>query len=64
MGGTIMTIEEIDQYAYKHYEEGGDFVVECMDDEEKLARFETLEDLKQYIEINHERRMEIESTIW
>ena len=59
-----MTIEQINEYCYKHYEQGGDFVVECMDDEEKLARFETLEDLKQYIEINQERREEIKSTIW
>jgi precorrin-6B methylase 2 len=59
-----MTIEQINEYCYKHYEQGGDIVVECMDDEEKLARFETLEDLKQYIEINQENREEIESTIW
>ena len=58
-----MTIEQINEYCYKHYEQGGDIVVECMDDEEKLARFETLEDLKQYIEINQENREEIESTI-
>ena len=54
-----MTIEQINEYCYKHYEQGGDIVVECMDDEEKLARFETLEDLKQYIEINQENREEI-----
>jgi len=59
-----MTIKEIDQFAYEHYEQGGDIVVECMDDEEKLARFETLDDLKFYIEINHEHRKEIESTAW
>ena len=59
-----MTLEEIDEYAYKHYEVGGDFVVECMENEEKLSRFKTLEDLKQYIEINQECRQEIESTIW
>jgi hypothetical protein len=59
-----MTLKEIDQYAYKHYEEGGDIVVECMDDEEKLARFETLSDLKEYIEINEQRRQEIQSTAW
>ena len=59
-----MTLKEIDQYAYKHYEEGGDIVVECMDDDEKLARFETLSDLKEYIEINEQRRQEIQSTAW
>lgn len=59
-----MTIEEIDLYAYEHYEEGGDVVVECMEDEEKLARFETLSDLQEYIEIHEEHRKEIESTAW
>lgn len=59
-----MTTEEINEYAYKHYEQGGDIVIECMDNEEKLARFKTLRDLKDYIEINHENRLEIESTIW
>jgi|TARA_E500000318_G_C3454349_1_gene170055 hypothetical protein len=59
-----MTLKEIDAYAYKHYEEGGDIVVECMDDDEKLARFETLSDLKEYIEINEQRRQEIQSTAW
>ena len=59
-----MTLKEINEYAYSRYEVGGDFVIECMNDEEKLSRFETLEDLKQYIEINQERREEIESTRW
>lgn len=59
-----MTIAEIEEYSYKHYENGGDFVIECMEDEERLERFKTLEDLKQYIEINQEHRREIESTIW
>ena len=59
-----MTIEEIDLYAYEHYEQGGDVVVECMDDEEKLAKFQTLSDLKEYIEIYEEHRQEIQSTAW
>ena len=59
-----MTLKEIDEYAYKHYEQGGDIIVECMDDEEKLARFETLSNLKEYIEMNEERRQEIEITAW
>jgi len=59
-----MTIEQINSYCYEHYEDGGDIVVECMEDEEKLKRFETLEDLRQYIEINQEHRREIESTAW
>lgn len=64
MGGAIMTIDQINSYCYEHYEDGGDIVVECMEDEEKLKRFETLEDLRQYIEIRQEHRREIESTIW
>jgi len=59
-----MTIDQINSYCYEHYEDGGDIVVECMEDEEKLKRFETLEDLRQYIEISQEHRREIESTIW
>jgi hypothetical protein len=59
-----MTIEQINEYCYEHYEEGGDIVVECMEDEEKLARFETLGDLQEYIETYEEHRKEIQSTAW
>ena len=59
-----MTIEKINEYCYDHYEEGGDIVVECMEDEEKLARFETLGDLQEYIETYEEHRKEIQSTAW
>ena len=59
-----MTIEQINSYCYEHYEEGGDIVVECMEDEEKLARFETLGDLQEYIETYEEHRKEIQSTAW
>ena len=59
-----MTIEKINEYCYEHYEEGGDIVVECMEDEEKLARFETLCDLQEYIETYEEHRKEIQSTAW
>tara|TARA_R110001592_G_scaffold151176_9_gene377469 strand:- start:4604 stop:4792 length:189 start_codon:yes stop_codon:yes gene_type:complete len=61
MGGTIMTIEKINSYCYEHYEEGGDIVVEAMDDEEKLGRFKTLESLKEYIQVQHQHRLEIQS---
>ena len=59
-----MSIEEINQYCYEHYEEGGDIVVETMDDEEKLLRFETKESLQEYIEVQHEYRREIQATAW
>ena len=59
-----MTIEQINEYCYEHYEEGGDIVVECMEDEEKLARFETLGDLQEYIETYQSHRKEIQSTAW
>ena len=59
-----MTIEKINEYCYEHYEEGGDIVVECMEDEEKLARFETLGDLQEYIETYEEHRKEIRATAW
>jgi hypothetical protein len=35
-----------------------------MEDEEKLARFETLGDLQEYIETYEEHRKEIQSTAW
>ena len=62
--GRAMSIEEINQYCYEHYEEGGDIVVETMDDEEKLGRFETKESLQEYIEVQHEYRREIQATAW
>jgi precorrin-6B methylase 2 len=64
MGGTMITIEQINQYCYENYEEGGDIVVETMNDEEKLGRFESLESLQEWIEVQHEHRREIQSTVW
>ena len=60
----VSLIDQINQYCYEHYEDGGDIVVETMDDEEKLARFETLGDLKEYIEVQQEHREEIRATAW
>ena len=60
----VSLIDQINQYCYEHYEDGGDIVVETMDDEEKLARFETLGDLKEYIEVQQEHREEIQATVW
>jgi precorrin-6B methylase 2 len=64
MGGAIMTIEQINSYCYEHYEEGGDIVVETMDEKEKLGKFESLESLQEWIEVQHEHRREIQSTVW
>ena len=60
----VSLIDQINQYCYEHYEDGGDIVVETIDDEEKLARFETLGDLKEYIEVQQEHREEIQATVW
>ena len=59
-----MTIEQINSYCYKHYEEGGDIVVETMDEKEKLGKFESLESLQEWIEVQHEHRLEIQATAW
>lgn len=64
MGGAIMTIDQINSYCYEHYEDGGDIVVECMEDEEKLGRFESLESLQEYIEVQQEYKKEIQTTAW
>ena len=64
MGGTIMTIEQINSYCYENYEEGGDIVVETMDEKEKLGKFESLESLQEWIEVQHEHRLEIQATAW
>lgn len=58
-----LTIEEIDEYAYKHYDQGGDIVVECMEDEEKLDMFKTLASLEEWIYTQGEYRMEFQS-VW
>ena len=59
-----MTIEQINSYCYENYEEGGDIVVETMDEKEKLGKFESLESLQEWIEVQHEHRREIQSTVW
>ena len=59
-----MTIDQINSYCYEHYEEGGDIVVETMDEKEKLGKFESLESLQEWIEVQHEHRREIQSTVW
>ena len=64
MGGTMITIEQINQYCYENYEEGGDIVVETMDEKEKLGKFESLESLQEWIEVQHEHRLEIQATAW
>jgi precorrin-6B methylase 2 len=64
MGGTMITIEQINQYCYENYEKGGDIVVETMDEKEKLGRFESLGSLQEWIEVQHEHRLEIQSTAW
>ena len=60
----MITIEQINQYCYENYEEGGDIVVETMDEKEKLGKFESLESLQEWIEVQHEHRREIQSTVW
>jgi len=35
-----------------------------MDEKEKLGKFESLESLQEWIEVQHEHRLEIQSTAW
>ncbi len=60
----VSLIDQINQYCYEHYEEGGDIVVETMNDEEKVGRFESLESLQEWIEVQQEHRREIQATAW
>ena len=64
MGGAMITIEQINQYCYENYEKGGDIVVETMDDKEKVGRFESLESLQEWIEVQQDYRREIQATAW
>ena len=60
----MITIEQINQYCYENYEKGGDIVVETMDDKEKVGRFESLESLQEWIEVQQDYRREIQATAW
>jgi hypothetical protein len=54
----------IKELAFANYELGGDCIVECMDDNDILEHFDSIEDARQFMEVKAEQRREIESTIW
>ena len=57
-------IKEVREYALANYENGGDFIIECLTDDEIVEKFSSLEDAKQYAKLHNDRRKEVESTIW
>lgn len=57
-------INRVRDLAMEKYEEGGDIIVECLTDQEIIERFDNIEQAKEFMELQYERRREIESTIW
>lgn len=57
-------VNRVRDLAMEKYEEGGDIIVECLTDQEIVERFDTIEHAKEFMELQYERRREIESTIW
>tara|TARA_R110000851_G_scaffold123978_1_gene253971 strand:+ start:370 stop:567 length:198 start_codon:yes stop_codon:yes gene_type:complete len=60
----IKLTDSIKAMALANYEVGGDCIVECMNDNDILERFDSIEDAKQFMEVKDEMQREIESTIW
>jgi hypothetical protein len=60
----IRLIESIKASAQKKYENGGDFIIECLEDGEILAYFDSVREANHWMKIKAEQRQEIESTIW
>lgn len=57
-------VEAVRELAMKHYEVGGDQIVECMSDDDILEQFLDLNAVREWCEVRHEVRLEQESTIW
>ena len=57
-------VAEVQAVANHNYEVGGDCIVECMDENDILERFDTIEDVKQFMEVKAEQRSEQEACIW
>ena len=57
-------IKEVKEHAMANYENGGDFIIECLTDDEISEKFSTLEDAKEFMKLHNDRRKEVESTIW
>jgi hypothetical protein len=57
-------VAEVQAIANHNYEVGGDCIVECMNEDDILERFDTIEDVKQFMEVKAEQRSEAEACIW
>ena len=60
----IKLTASIKELAFTNYELGGDCIIECMDDNDILEHFDSIEDARQFMTDTFEHRSEIESTIW
>ena len=60
----IKLIEEIKELALANYDEGGDIIVECLEDSEILEYMSSIKEAKEFMKLKAEQRREIESTIW
>jgi hypothetical protein len=60
----IKLIESIKASALKKYEKGGQFIIECLEDGEILAYFDSVREANHWMKIKAEQRQEIEYTIW
>ena len=60
----IKLIEEIKELALANYDEGGDIIIECLEDSEILEYMSSIKEAKEFMKLKAEQRREIESTIW
>lgn len=57
-------VAEVQILADHGYEDGGDYIIECMDENDILERFDTTEDVVQFLQVKAEQRREAEACIW
>jgi hypothetical protein len=60
----IRLIESIKASAQKKYENGGDFIIECLEDGEILAYFDSVREANHWMKFKFQQSQEIKSTIW
>ena len=57
-------IESIKASAQKKYENGGHFIIECLEDGEILAYFDSVREANHWMKFKFQQSQEIKSTIW
>ena len=60
----IRLIESIKASALKKYEKGGQFIIECLEDGEILAYFDSVREANHWMKFKFQQSQEIKSTIW